>query len=91
MARNTTLVVEAKHARRRAFREMRHQVRSHRLMCAEYMLRETARIHQAGRKRCGLRRRRAQRQVKARVAPAPLLLENSGAPPKAPQIWPSCA
>ena len=34
VARNTTLVVESKHARRRAFWEMRHQIRGHRLVCS---------------------------------------------------------
>ena len=61
IARNTTLIVEAKHARRRAFREMRHQVRNHRLICAEFMLRECSRIYNVDRKRFAMQPRRRRR------------------------------
>jgi hypothetical protein len=60
-ARSTKLVVESKHARRRAFREMRHQIRSHTLSCAEYVLRGCARLHADGLRKRGLASRRSRR------------------------------
>ena len=60
-ARSTTLVVESRHARRRAFREMRHQIRSHTLSCAEYMLRECARLYSEDLRRHGFASRHSRR------------------------------
>ena len=45
MAHSTTLVTETKHARRRAYRENRHNIRKHSHSCAHYVVREAARIH----------------------------------------------
>ena len=39
-SQGTTLVTEVKHARRRAYRETRRQIREHRHVCAQFILRE---------------------------------------------------
>ena len=44
-SQGTTFVTEVRHARRRAYREMRHQIRDHRHTCAQFILREAASLH----------------------------------------------